>query len=67
MKVGEIVKANIYMDNDLRDEGMGLQFCAKAGDRLEITDIDINRHILSVKNLDDKGGIGFNVNPEEVI
>lgn len=36
VKVGGKVKAAVQMDNDMRDEGMGLIHCANKGDTLVI-------------------------------
>ncbi len=39
VKVGGKVKAAVQMDNDMRDEGMGLIHCANKGDTLVIHSI----------------------------
>jgi len=38
-KVGQKVKAKIRMINDLREDGMGIELCAKENDELVIREI----------------------------
>ena len=42
IKVGGTAKAAVQMDNDLRDEGMGVIRCADRGDTLVIHEIRNN-------------------------
>ncbi len=42
IEVGGIVRAAVDLDNDLRDEGMGVIRCARQGDRLTVHDIRDN-------------------------
>jgi len=39
VKVGGTVKALVQMENDLRDEGMGVTLCAEKGDILDVHEI----------------------------
>ena len=57
VKVGSTVKAAVQMDNDMRDEGMGLINCANKGELLTVHEISRDGSlIVSRKDQDYKFG-----------
>lgn len=50
--IGGTVKAAVQMENDMRDEGMGVILCANKGDDLIIKEIRHNHTLVVARSVD---------------
>lgn len=60
---GQKVKAKIQLENDLRDDGMGIELCAKQGDILIIRGVREKWYAVSHEHITDRA---FNASHDEL-